>query len=82
MIHNAILTIRTLLPDTGSVTREEIERQVDFVLTNPLGQEILRIKLKNSVNTISTAALKEGIYFFRIEKEGNCLETGSWVKIK
>ncbi len=34
-INNALLTLRTLLPDSGSVTKDQIERQVDFVLSNP-----------------------------------------------
>lgn len=59
MINNAILTIRTLLPDTGSVTREEIERQVDFVLTNPMFKDLDRNLLIREVESLYRVRVEE-----------------------
>ena len=59
LINNAILTIRTLLPDSGSVTKEEIERQVDFVMTNPLFKDLNRSLLIREL---------ESLYRIRVEE--------------
>lgn len=59
MISNAILTIRTLLPDSGSVTREEIERQVDFVLTNPIFKDLDRNLLIREVESLYRVRVEE-----------------------
>lgn len=59
MINNAVLTIRTLLPDTGSVTREEIEKQVDFVLTNPMFKELDRNLLIREVESLYRVRVEE-----------------------
>ena len=59
MINNAILTIRTLLPDTGSVTREEIERQVDFVLTNSSFKDLDRNLLIREVESLYRVRVEE-----------------------
>lgn len=59
MINNAILTIRTLLPDSGSVTREEIERQVDFVLTNPIFKDLERNHLIREVESLYRVRVEE-----------------------
>jgi len=59
MINNAILTIRTLLPDSGSVTREEIERQVDFVLTNPIFKDLDRNHLIREVESLYRVRVEE-----------------------
>jgi hypothetical protein len=59
MIRNAILTIRTLLPDSNSVTKEEIEKQVDFILTNKLYQNLDRNQLVREV---------ESLYRIRVEE--------------
>jgi len=59
MLNNAILTIRTLLPDTGSITKEEIEKQVDFVLTNSMFKNIERNLLIREI---------ESLYRIRIEE--------------
>jgi hypothetical protein len=40
MLQNAIRTIRTLLPSSGSVTQEEIENAVNMVLAMPVYKEI------------------------------------------
>lgn len=59
MINNAILTIRTLLPDSGSVTREEIEKQIDFVLTNPQFKGIDRNALIREVESLYRVRVEE-----------------------
>jgi hypothetical protein len=59
MINNAVLTIRTLLPDSNSVTKEEIVKQVDFILTNPLFQSLDRDQLIREV---------ESLYRIRVEE--------------
>ncbi|MFZ4400590.1 MAG: Z1 domain-containing protein [Bacteroidales bacterium] len=59
MIKNAILTIRTLLPDSGSVTREEIEIQVDFVLTNVQFKEYDRNLLIREVESLYRVRVEE-----------------------
>ena len=59
MIKNAILTIRTLLPDSGSVTREEIEAQVDFVLTNPQFKDLDRNLLIREVESLYRVRVEE-----------------------
>jgi len=59
MISNAILTIRTLLPDSGSVTREQIEAQVDFVLTNPIFKDIDRNSLIREVESLYRVRVEE-----------------------
>ena len=59
MINNAILTIRTLLPDSGSVTREEIERQVNFVLTNPIFKDLERNHLIREVESLYRVRVEE-----------------------
>jgi hypothetical protein len=59
MINNAILTIRTLLPDSGSVTKEEIERQVDFVLTNPIFKDLDRNLLIREVESLYRVRVEE-----------------------
>lgn len=59
IINNAILTIRTLLPVSGSVTREEIERQVDFVMTNPLFKDLDRNLLIREVESLYRVRVEE-----------------------
>jgi hypothetical protein len=59
IISNAILTIRTLLPDSGSLTREEIERQVDFVLTNPGFKDLDRNLLIREVESLYRVRVEE-----------------------
>ena len=59
MINNAILTIRTLLPDSGSITREEIERQVDFILTNPTFKDLDRNHLIREVESLYRVRVEE-----------------------
>jgi hypothetical protein len=52
MIHQAIRTIRTFLPLTGSVTIEQIESAVDFALSIPIYFEIDRARLIHEVQSI------------------------------
>lgn len=52
MINQAILAIRTLLPESGAVTREEIEIQVDFILTNPKFRDLDRTHLIREIETL------------------------------
>lgn len=59
MLNNAILTIRTLLPDSNSVTKDEIERQVDFILTNQLFRDLDRNQLIREI---------ESLYRIRVEE--------------
>jgi len=59
MINNAILTIRTLLPDSGSVTKEQIETQVDFVLTNPQFKDLDRNFLIREVESLYRVRVEE-----------------------
>ncbi|MBP7508059.1 MAG: Z1 domain-containing protein [Prolixibacteraceae bacterium] len=59
MLNNAILTIRTLLPESGSVTREEIEKQVDFVLTNPRFKDLDRNLLIREIETLYRIRIDE-----------------------
>lgn len=59
MFNNAILTIRTLLPESGSVTKEEIERQVDFVLSNPRFTGIDRNLLIREIETLYRVRVEE-----------------------
>src|SRR5688572_23096488 len=59
MINNAILTIRTLLPDSGSVTREQIEAQVDFVLTNQQFKDLNRSLLIREVESLYRVRVEE-----------------------
>jgi len=59
MISNAILTIRTLLPDSGSVTKEQIETQVDFVLTNPAFKDLDRNLLIREVESLYRVRVEE-----------------------
>lgn len=59
MFNNAILTIRTLLPESGSVTKDEIERQVDFVLSNPRFTGIDRNLLIREIETLYRVRVEE-----------------------
>ena len=59
MLNNAILTIRTLLPDSNSVTKDEIERQVDFIMTNQLFRDLDRNQLIREI---------ESLYRIRVEE--------------
>lgn len=52
MIDQAILAIRTLLPESGTVTREEIEVQVDFILTNPRFRDLDRAHIIREIETL------------------------------
>ena len=45
MIQNAIRTIRTLLPPSGSITRKEVEDAVDSILSIPRFNELEKEKL-------------------------------------
>lgn len=59
LINNAILTIRTLLPASGSLTRGEIEKQVDFVITNPLFKDLDRNLLIRELETLYRIRVEE-----------------------
>lgn len=59
MLENAVLTIRTLLPESGSVTREEISTQVDFVLTNPRFNGLDRNQLINKILSLYRIRIEE-----------------------
>jgi hypothetical protein len=52
MIQQAVRTIRTLLPSTGSVLREEIESAVDTVLAIPIYESLDRETLIREVQSI------------------------------
>ena len=52
MIQQVIKTIRTLLPTTSSVTRQEIEQSVDFALLMPIYQEFDRNYLIREVESL------------------------------
>jgi hypothetical protein len=52
MIQNAIRTLRTLLPRNGAVSQEEIDIQVDFVLSIPQYSAIERDTLVREIQSI------------------------------
>ena len=52
MIQQAIRTIRTLLPNTGSVTPEQIENAINIALSIPQYSDIERDKLLREIQTI------------------------------
>jgi hypothetical protein len=52
MIQQAIRTIRTLLPNTGSVTPEQIENAINIALSIPQYSDIERNKLLREIQTI------------------------------
>jgi hypothetical protein len=52
MIQQAIRTVRTLLPLTGSVTTQQIEQQVDIVLAIPQYASIDRDLLIREVQSV------------------------------
>lgn len=59
MLQQAIRTIRTLLPSTGSVLLEEIEDAVDMVLAIPLYRDIDRSSLIREVQSIYNIRMDE-----------------------
>jgi hypothetical protein len=52
MIQQIIKTIRTLLPTTSSVTKQEIEQAVDFALMMPIYKELDRSYLIREVESL------------------------------
>lgn len=52
MIQQAIRTIRTLLPNSGSVTPEQIENAINIALSIPQYSVIERDKLLREIQTI------------------------------
>jgi hypothetical protein len=52
MIQQVIKTIRTLLPATSSVTKQEIEQSVDFALMMPIYKELDRNYLIREVESL------------------------------
>jgi len=76
MLNSAILTIRTLLPESGSVTRDEIEKQVDFVLTNPKFKDLDRSLLIREIESLYRIRVDE----FRVIEDDE--RKRPWVKEK
>jgi len=52
MIHQAIRTIRTLLPSSGSITAEQIENAVNTAMAIPQYAEVDRTALIREVQSI------------------------------
>ena len=50
---NAIRTIRTLLPQSGSITHEEIEEAVDSILTIPRFKELDKQMLIREIESLN-----------------------------
>jgi hypothetical protein len=76
MLNNAILTIRTLLPDSGSVTRDEIEKQVNFVMTNSKFKDLDKSLLIKEIETLYRIRIDE----FRVIEDSE--RKRPWVKEK
>ena len=76
MLNNAVLTIRTLLPESGTVTRDDIEKQVDFVLTNPKFRELDRSALIREIESLYRIRIDE----FRMIEDNE--RKRPWVKEK
>ena len=68
-----------LYPNPGKNTINIVTdiRRFTFSLYGATGQEVVRAKDKN---TIATHHLREGLYFYRITKNGKALKSGKWVK--
>lgn len=52
MVHQVIKTIRTLLPETSSVTKQQIEQAVDLALMMPIYKEFDRNYLIREIESL------------------------------
>jgi hypothetical protein len=59
MIENAIHTIRTLLPESGSVTKDEIEIKIGIVLSIPGYENVDRVQFTRRVEELFRIRVEE-----------------------
>lgn len=59
MLQNAIRTIRTLLPSSGSVTNEEIDSAVSMVLAMPVYKEIDKSSLVREIQSVYNIRMED-----------------------
>jgi uncharacterized repeat protein (TIGR01451 family) len=52
----------------------------DFELVNVVGQVVSRHRITDIRNEIATEDLQSGIYFWRMQRNGQVLATGKWVR--
>jgi len=52
----------------------------EFVLYNPLGEEVLRVSLENPDQVIPCEGLSAGIYFYSVLSEGEVVGSGKLIK--
>jgi uncharacterized repeat protein (TIGR01451 family) len=82
-VYNPLLHQVSVFPNPGQdrLTLEwAADAAAEFELVNVVGQVVSRHTITTSRAEIATEALQPGIYFWRMQRDGQTLATGKWVR--